>query len=63
MLQKGSLLQSDNEYTQIEVAEAATSIGPTIPIKEDVDQHGLQVGRWKAGIMDCFDTCIPNGWF
>jgi len=63
MLQKGNSVPSDKEYTQVEAVAVAIPVGPTLPSKEGVDQHGLQVGRWKNGIFSCFDTCIPNGWF
>ncbi|EQC25495.1 hypothetical protein SDRG_16641 [Saprolegnia diclina VS20] len=39
---------------ELENGKYATSQG------ENVDQNGILIGQWKAGIFACFDACVPN---
>ena len=39
------------------VAHHEIHVQPVYP----VDHNGLVHGRWKVGLFDFYDTCIPNG--
>ncbi|OQR81320.1 PLAC8 family protein [Achlya hypogyna] len=40
-------------------AQPKVSAAPAVGGME-VDSNGLVVGKWKAGILDCFADCVPN---
>ena len=30
------------------------------PVMQNVDHNGVQLGSWRSGVFDCFDSLLPN---